>query len=83
MRMTALEEYRANQRRNKEKEKDMKKWRVVFIAAIQADTRSEAWEIASQISEKHLRDLADVAGVSLEPIDDHWIALNEPIKAKR
>ncbi len=61
----------------------MKKWMVTITFAIQADTRHEAWRLAEGICEKQLRDLASVHSVSGEPLDDDWIAVNEPIKAQR
>ncbi len=63
----------------------MKKWDVTVKFTIQAETRPEAWDIARGICEKKLRDLAYVQSVGVDPLPDpdDWIAVNEPIKARR
>ena len=63
----------------------MKKWDVEIRTIVQAPTREKAWDIARELCERHLRDLANVWSVSMEPLPDpdDWIAVNEPIKAKR
>ena len=61
----------------------MKKWNVRVAFTIQAETRHEAWELSKDICRNHLRDLAIVESVTTNPVDDDWIAVNEPIKAQR
>ena len=63
----------------------MKKWMVKASFVIQADTRGEAWGKASEIMERHFRSLIMINAVEMNPLSDpqEWIALNEPIKAKR
>ena len=61
----------------------MKKWNVKVEFTIQAADRKIAWELSKEICRKHLRDLAVVTAVTRNPVDDDWIAVNEPIKATR
>lgn len=62
----------------------MDKFNVKVEFAIKARDRQEAWQKARQICEDHLRDLATVTAVSINPLPDpeQWIAINEPIKTK-
>jgi len=60
----------------------MKKWHVDIHCTIQAETRHEIWQIAEALCEKHFRGLANVHSVSSEPVDDDYIAVNEPIKKR-
>ncbi len=62
----------------------MAKFEAMIKVVIKAETRHEAWEIGAAICRKHLRDVATVWAVSQSlPDPDDWIAINEPIKAKR
>ncbi len=58
----------------------MKKWNVEVTFTIQAETRTKAWELSREVCRKHLRDLANVESVTLHPVSDDWIAVNEPIR---
>jgi len=59
----------------------MKKWNVEIAFTIQAKTRGEAWRLSKEVVHKNLRGLANVMGISLEPLPNpnEWIAVNEPI----
>ena len=63
----------------------MKKWRATIEVTIQAETRKEVWATGRDLIEKHLRGLATLTGVTLDPVPDpdDWIAINEPIKEQR
>ena len=63
----------------------MKKWGVDINLVIRAGTREQAWRIAEEMIEGKFRGLANVKAVALEPLPDpeHWIAVNEPIRARR
>lgn len=63
----------------------MKKWHVEIETTIQAETREQVWRIARELCEEKFRGLAQPRAVSLkpEPHPEWWIAVNEPIKAKR
>ena len=62
----------------------MKKWNVHIVFAIQAETRKEAWNLARDFCFRKMRDLATVTAIETEPLDeDDWIAINEPIKARK
>jgi len=62
----------------------MNKYQVKVEFVIKASSREEAWEEARRICQKHLRDLANVMAVSMNPLPDpqEWIAVNESIKAQ-
>jgi len=61
----------------------VKKWNVKVEFTIQAEDLKIAWELSREICRKHLRDLAVVTAVTRNPVDDDWIAVNEPIEATR
>jgi len=60
----------------------MHKFEVSIEFVIKAETRNEAWQKAEEYCNKHLRGLANVRRVSLEPLPDPQsvIAINEPIR---
>ena len=62
----------------------MDKFNVKIEFVIKAKDRQVAWQKARQICEDHLRDLATVTAVSLNPLPNpgEWIAVNEPIRTK-
>jgi len=63
----------------------MKKWRATIEVTIQAETRKEVWATGRDLIEKHLRGLATLTSVALDPVPDpdNWIAINEPIKEQK
>jgi len=63
----------------------MKKWSVTVNFAIQAETRHDAWTAAQELCDNKLRGLATVISVGLIELRDpnEYIAVNEPIKARR
>ncbi|KKN76925.1 hypothetical protein LCGC14_0365770 [marine sediment metagenome] len=60
----------------------MKKYNVSVTFTIQATSRNQAWDLAEELIDKHLRNLANVHSVTELPNPDWWIAVNEPIKAR-
>ena len=63
----------------------MCKFLVTVEFVIKAEDRHKAWQEARKVCERHLRDLASVRAVSMEPLPDpkQWISVNEPIKAQK
>ena len=61
----------------------MKKFTVIIQFVVEASERHVAWLYAQDICQKHLRDLATVHSISIDPLPDpdKWIAINEPIEA--
>lgn len=60
----------------------MKKWNVTITFTIQANTKTKAWDLAKELIDKHLRNLADVHSVDELPNPEGWIAINEPIMSE-
>ena len=60
----------------------MKKFEVTIQFVVEAPDRHIAWLYSQDVCQRHLRDLATVKAVSIDPLPNpqEWIAINEPIK---